>query len=611
MIFDPEKINEFPSKPGVYIMKNRNGSVLYIGKAKKIKERVRQYFQKGHDGRYMVPFLISHVAEIETIVVLSEKEALLLENTLIKRFKPKYNVLLKDDKTYIALMINNKHKWPMVKLVRYRGQPKADAMYFGPYTSAGAARETLDLLNKIFPLRQCSDQELIRRTRPCILYGMKRCIAPCVGLCTKEEYDGYVQRTAQFLRGEDKEVIKELYRQMHVYSEALEFEKAKDLLETIKKIEKTIEIQHVDKPLGIDTDALGIYREADEVTLCQLMFRGGKLVGSTPYHFRNVAQDDSELLTSFLIQNYEGEKSKPDEILLPTRCLNSNELEEILSEERSRKINLITPIKGAKMSMVSMALENAVVEFRKERDQNAIRERNLVNMQEVLRLTQYPNRIECFDNSNISGDDPVAAMVVFFNGEKDAGSYRKYKIKTAARSDDYAAMYEVLLRRYRKAKDEGVLPDLLIVDGGKGQLNVALKVLSELNIITVNVIGVAKEKGRHDKGATSEQVFLPNIKDPIMLKSNSPVLFLLQQIRDEAHRFAITFQRKRRSKLVVKSALDDIAGIGPAKKKSLIRHFGSIKRIKEASLEQLSAVQGISDANAKAIHAYFTSIDHN
>lgn len=605
MTFDPDNIKQFPAKPGVYIMKSRSGAVLYIGKAKKLRERVRQYFTKGADGRYMVPFLVAHVDHIETIVVSSEKEALLLENTLIKQHKPKYNVLLKDDKTYIALMINHKHKWPMVKLVRYRGEPKPGALYFGPYTSAGAARETLDLLNKIFPLRQCSDKELARRTRPCILHGMKRCIAPCVGLCTKEDYDLHVQRTIQFLRGQDKEVLKELYKEMEGYSEALEFERANDVLQTIKKIEKTIEVQHVDKPLGCDADALGLFRQGDAVTLSRLLFRGGKLVGSASFHFKNIAQEDNELLTSFLIQEYEGEKTKPDEILLPQKCSDQLEVEEILSEGRSKKVHLIAPLRGSKVSMVAMAQENAQASFHKEQDQNAIRERNLVKMQEAFKLLRYPRRIECFDNSNIAGDEPVAAMVVFVDGTKETGSYRKYKIKTALGSDDYGAMYEVLTRRYKRAKEEGLLPDLIIVDGGKGQLNVALKVLQELDIVTTSVIGVAKELGRHDKGMTEERVFLPNLKDPVIFKKNSPVLFLLQQIRDEAHRFAVTFHRKRRSKKMVKSLLDEIPGIGPTKKKKLIRHFGSVQKIREASQEEIQAVDGISEANAISIIEYF------
>jgi len=601
MLFDVELLKKFPSSPGVYIMKDSKDAVLYVGKAKNLRQRVRNYFMAAGDGREMVPFLLAHVSDIETIVVLSEKEALLLENNLIKRHKPKYNVLLKDDKSYIALRINHKNDWPMVQLVRYRGQPKPGFLYFGPYTSAGSARKTLDLLNRLFPLRQCSDKELSRRTRPCILYGMKRCVAPCVALCTKDEYERHVTRTIQFLKGQDKEVLKELYGEIESYSSRLEFEKAHDLLQTVKQIEKTLEQQNVEKPLGLDSDALGLYREGDNVTLCQMIFRGGKLVGSCDFHFKQILQEDSELVTSFVLQNYEHQAEVPHEILLPLKCENLTELEEIISTERNRKIQIFCPQRGNKVSMLSIANENAKASFNREHDEKAILEHTLTTMQEKLHLVNYPEIIECFDNSNISGDEPVATMVVFTGGCKDARHYRKYKIMTAKKSDDYGAMYEVLSRRYLKAKQKEELPSLIIVDGGKGQLNIALKVLDELNIINVDVIALAKEQGRHDKGATAEQIFLPNIKDPILLKRNSPILFLLQKIRDEAHRTAISFQRKRRSQKVMKSTLDDIKGVGPVKKNALLKHFGSVKAIKEASLEMLLTVKGISLKNAKTI----------
>lgn len=606
MHFDVESLKKFPSSPGVYIMKNSKNVVLYVGKAKNLKQRVRQYFLSAGDGREMIPFLIAHVAEIDTIVVSSEKEALLLENTLIKRHQPKYNVLLKDDKSYIALRIDHKSDWPMVHLVRYRGQPKPGFLYFGPYTSAMAARKTLDLLNRLFPLRQCSDKEFSRRTRPCILYGMKRCVAPCVGFCSKEEYAGHVARTIQFLKGQDKEVLKGLYAEIERYSSGLEFEKAQELLQTVRQIERTMEQQNVDKPLGLDSDALGIYREGDRVTLCQMIFRGGKLVGSCEFHFQEILQDDAELLISFVLQNYEKQAEVPHEILLPVVCEDLGEVEEILSAERSRKVYLLCPQRGEKVAMLSMARENAKASFTKEHDAKAVLENTLTLMQEKLHLMNFPEVIECFDNSNISGDEPVATMVVFKEGEKDAGRYRKYKIKTAKASDDYGAMYEVLSRRYLKAKQDQELPSLIIVDGGKGQLNIALKVLSELDIINVDVIGLAKEQGRHDKGTSEEQIFLPNIKDPILLKRNSPVLFLLQKIRDEAHRTAIAFQRKRRGKKMMKSCLDDIQRIGPAKRKLLLKRFGSVKAIKEASLEELQGVKGISLANARAIREGMT-----
>lgn len=601
MLFDPQKLDAFPTQPGVYIMKGLSGTVLYVGKANSLKQRVKQYFAAGGDGRFMVPFLIAKVATIETIVVTSEKEALLLENNLIKEYKPRYNALLKDDKTYIALKLTTKSRWPMLQLVRYRGKPKPDGTYFGPYTSAYAARQTMDLLAKLFPLRQCSDQEFARRTRPCILYDMKRCIAPCVGKCTKEEYDLEVQRTSKFLKGQDKEVIKDLRDEMQKASENLEFERAGALLKTLQQIETTIEGQNVDRPLGEDSDALAVFREGDEVILSKMLFRGGRLMGVRHDNFTNIAQDDAELLESFLLQHYQGAPELPHEILLPLQLGGHEAIAEILSAGHKRRVQIHAPQRGDKKAMVEMAAINAESTFRKEKDAKAIRERSLLEMQEKFHLSRYPRRIECFDNSNISGSEPVSSLVVFTEGAKDSKCYRKYKIKTIAGIDDYGAMREVLMRRYKRSKEENNLPDLLIVDGGKGHLNVALKVMAELDIVSVDMIGLAKEEGRHDKGMTSEQVFLPGIKDPIILKRTSPVLFLLQQIRDEAHRVAIGFHRKRRSKALVKSALDDVDGIGPAKRTALLRHFGSVKKIREATEAELCQIKGISPANARAI----------
>lgn len=604
MLFDINKLDTFPTQPGVYLMKNAAGDILYVGKAKNLRVRVKQYFLPGRDGREMIPFLIAHVTHVETIVVLSEKEALLLENTLIKKHLPRYNALLKDDKTYIALKITTKKTWPRLEIARYRGKPKPDGQYFGPYTSAFAARRTFDLLQRLFPLRQCSDQEFARRTRPCILYDMKRCIAPCVNKCTKEEYDQLVNQTAKFLRGQDKDVVKELYEEMHQASDKLEFEKAGALLGTIRHIESTIEKQHVDKPLGIDMDVLGIFREAGEVILSQLLFRGGKLVGTSHFNFTNIAENDEELLESFILQHYEKQDELPHEILIPVAVGDASLLGEILGTNRVRKVQVILPQRGDKKSLLEMAYRNAETTFKKEKDAQAILDKTLIEMQEKLKLTRYPEVMECFDNSNISGTEPVSVMVAFVDGKKDSKRYRKYKVKTQETPDDYGTMYEVLSRRYKRAEEEKNLPDLLIVDGGKGHLNIALRVMQELNIVSIDVIAVAKEEGRHDKGATQEQVFLPNVKDPILLRQNSPILFLLQRIRDEAHRFAITFHRKRRSKATLKSKVDEIPGIGPVKRGILLRHFGSFKKIMEATEEQLRQVQSLSDANVKAILAF-------
>lgn len=606
MPFNRDDLDTFPTNPGVYLMKGGSGNILYIGKANNLRARLRQYFLPRGDGRFMVPYLIAKVEKIDTIVVFSEKEALLLENTLIKQHKPHYNALLKDDKSYIALKINNKHKWPMVSLVRYKGKPKADGQYFGPYTSADSARKTLDLLQRLFPLRQCSDQELARRTRPCILFDMKRCIAPCVNRCTKEEYDSHVERTRKFLKGQDREVLKDLYQEMEQASESLEFEKAGSIYQTIQQIENTLQGQQVDKPLGLDIDALAIFRQGDEIILTQLIFRGGKLIGSRYHDFANIWEEDNELFETFMLQHYEKQPELPHEILLPINLSDAETISDILSQGR-RRVQVMTPQRGDKKALVEMALANAEATFKKEKDVRTIREKTLMEMQERFHLTRYPRRIECFDNSNMAGSLVVSTLVAFYEGVKDPNRYRKFKIRCEPGSDDYAALREALERRYRRARDENDLPDLLLVDGGKGHLNVALKVLAELNIINMDVVGVAKEEGRHDRGMTAEQVFLPNIKDPVHLKSTSPVLFLLQQIRDEAHRTAISYHRKLRTKKNLRSALDDIQGIGPAKRQTLLRHFGSLKKLLEADEESLSLVPGISKSNIKQILAFIQS----
>lgn len=610
MSFDPKKLDLFPTQPGVYLMKDEEGEVLYVGKAKNLRVRVKQYFVPGRDGRLIVPYLVPRISTIETIVVFSEKEALLLENTFIKQHQPRYNALLKDDKGYIALKISFKEKWPAIKLVRYKGKPEPDGLYFGPYTSAKAARKTLDLLNKLFPLRQCSDEELARRVRPCLLFEMKRCAGPCADKCTEDEYETHLKRTIKFLRGQDREVLKDLYEEMERRSENLEFEKAGQILNAIRYIERTIESQHVDRPLGHDADSLGLFRHANDVVLSQLLFRSGKLIGSRHYNFTNIAEEDDELISSFLLQHYEAEVEMPPEIILPFVLSDQAIIEELLTGRQKRKIILHAPQRGDKKTLLQMAQVNAEAYYKSQKDEEHFNEQLLLEMQENLFLSRYPRIIECFDTSNTSGTEPVASMVTFADGKKDSKNYRLYRLHIDAKQDDYAAMHEVLLRRYKRAKEENTLPDLVIVDGGKGQLNIALKVFEELNVTGIDVIGLAKEQGRHDKGMTGEQVFLPGAKEPIMLKKNSPILFLMQKMRDEAHRFAINFHRKRRTKKVFRSALDDISGIGPKKRKVLLKHFGSVKKIREASADELCEVKGINASNAKAIISHFLLSDN-
>lgn len=607
MRFDIKLLDQFPMKPGVYLMKDAENKVIYVGKANLLKNRIKQYFSPTADQRPMIPFLIRQIAHIDTIVVPSEKEALLLENTLIKKHQPKFNAILKDDKTFISLMINNRHPWPMVRLVRYKGAPKEDGLYFGPYTSAYAARQTYEILTRLFPLRQCTDEELKRRTRPCLLYAIKRCIAPCVGKCSKKEYDTFVDGAVKFLKGQDKEILKELYAEMKKASESLEYEHAASLLQLIRQIEHVIETQTlVVKVNGKNSDALAIYREGEEVMLVQLLFREGKLVGSEHYSFSNILEDEEDLFSSFILQHYQHQEGLPDELLLPISLKDADLISEILSElDKKKRISILYPQKGEKRALVGIAEENAKAVFQQEKDHVELKEKMLLDLQETLKLNRYPKRIECFDTSNISGTDPVASLVAFTDGEKDSKRTRLFKIKTALKGDDYGAMREVLTRHLTRSKQADDLPDLIILDGGKGHLNIGLEVFKDLDIASVDLIALAKEEGRHDKGVTAERVFLPEHHDPIHLNLRSSLLFLLQKVRDEAHRKAIGFHRKRRQKRLLTSAMDSIPGIGPVKRARLLRHFGSVEKIKQASPEELKQVKGITQKDIGTLAQFF------
>ena len=576
-------------------MKNQNGKILYVGKAKNLRQRIKQYFVPGRDGRMMVPYLTTQIEVIDTIIVDSEKEALLLENTLIKKHKPKYNALLKDDKTFFSLQVNHQHKWPMIRVARFKGIPPKGVLTFGPYVHGTAARQTLELLRHLFPLRQCSDHELASRTRPCILYDLKRCIAPCVEKCTEEDYDTLVKQVIAFLRGHDSQILKTLQKELNQAIEMLAFEKAQRIHETMRSIEKTIEKQKVDHAGQGDKDVLALYREADSVVLAQMLYREGKLIASYTHRFENNAQEDAELLSSFIVQHYPKAQFLPQEIILPTPLFDQTALKEMI------KCQLTVPRKGNKNSLIKMAQMNAKAKFVQEGEKKNKFEQILIGLEEKLHLTNYPERIECFDQSNTFGTEPVSGMVVYINGMKDKKKYRIYAIKTAAPKDDYGALEEVLQRRCRRAKEEDNLPDLIIIDGGKGHLNVALRVLQELNISTCDLISVAKEEGLHTKGMTQEKIFLPERSDPIILPTHSPLLFFLQQVRDEAHRLAISFHRKKRSKKMFTSTLDTISGIGPIKKKRLLSHFGSVKRIYKATEKELLEVKGMTKKDVKAI----------
>lgn len=602
MPFDPRSLVLYPDQPGVYLMKDEKGAVLYIGKAKNLRARLRQYFAESGDEREMVPYLIAQIEAIDTIIALTEKDALILENNLIKLHRPKYNVLLKDDKTFISLVVTQ-HKWPMIRLVRYKGKPKRDGIYFGPYTNALAARQTFDLISRLFPLRQCSDAELASRERPCLLYDIKRCIAPCVEKCTEEEYRRHVEGAMKLLKGQDKEVVKELKKRMEAASDALEFEKADAYLQMIHQIEHVTQVQHVDNPAAKNCDVIGLHREGDAVMIALLFFREGKLIGSEHFSFHLIASSDAEIIESFLLQHYKNLPKLPSEIFVPMELSQQVSLEEIL------QVAIHFPKKGKKKDLIEMALRNAKALFIREQDARSLKEKMLLDLQETLQLTRFPRRIECFDTSHISGTDPVASLACFVHGEKDKSRTRLFKVR--GKGDDYAAMKEVLLRHFTKEKEKGDLSDLLIVDGGKGQLNTALEVFQELQIATMDLLALTKEEARHDKGLTQEKIYVPHRKDPLLIDPRSPLLFLLQKIRDEAHRQAIEFHRKRRSKRTISSSLDEIPGIGSVKKRRLLHRFGSVKALQAATEKELRSVHGLNQKDLATLLAWqkkFTSL---
>lgn len=576
-------LNLLPEEPGVYLMKGAKGEVLYIGKANHLQKRVKQYFTLGRDEREMVPYLIRQVHSIETIITPSEKEALLLENTLIKQHQPKYNVLLKDDKTFVSLLVTDKAAVPMIKLVRSQG---GEGKYFGPYTSAHSARETLEVMQRLFPLRQCSDTELAHRKRPCLLYDIKRCLAPCVHKCTPETYQEEVEKAIRFLKGQDRSILKTLKTAMHEASETLEFERAGALLKKIEMIEKVIEGQtSLLDPSHQNQDVFHFLRTGEAVRIIQLPFRNGHLTGMNTFYLKQAPQEDAELLESFLLQH----QDLAPLILLPLSLPSKETLEELL------KVKIHTPTKGQGVKLLQMARKNLIAHETKEDV--------LLDMQETLSLSRCPVHIECFDTSNISGTNPVASLISYVEGSYDKKKTRLFKIR--GKGDDYAALAEVLRRHYQKAKEQDTLPDLCILDGGKGQLGVALALFKELNIATVDLISVAKDEAKHTKGLTREQIFLPDHPLPLLLPPNASLLLLLQRIRDEAHRAALGFHRKTRDKKALRSELDDLPNIGPKKRKALLSYFGSVKKIKEASLEELAHIKELTTADRDYIFHHF------
>jgi len=595
---------ELPNRPGCYLFKDLRNAVIYVGKAINLRVRVRQYLA-GSDGRTMVPFLVRDASTVDCIVTDTEKEALLLENTLIKKYRPRFNAKLRDDSNFLNLRIDLREDWPDYRLVRVI---RSDgARYFGPYASASKARQTLAFLQRAFPLRTCSDAVLKSRRRPCLLHQMGRCVAPCVGLVDREEYVELASSSMQMLEGRTPQVIAHLRGRMARHADRLEYEHAAKIRDLISSIESSTERQKVVDTRLADRDVWGIYREGDRGSVAILPIRQG-VMGEPRSALLPALVGEPEVWVSSLVNSgYPEHALIPPEILLPSLPHDVEALQEILSERRGKKVVVRAPRRGEKVKLVALAVKNAEVRYLRETDVAQRHTRAMADLAEVLELPEPPARIECFDNSNTQGTDPVAAMSVFIDGKPARKEYRRYRVKTVVGSDDYATMREILDRRFRRARDAGVYPDLLLVDGGKGQVGVALAVLEDLGIHSQAVAGISKPRTERRKGdrKATDKIVLPHRKDPIRLRAGHPALRILQHIRDEAHNHALRYHRKLRSKNQLVSVLEGIPGVGPARRKALLRQLGSAEAVATADVEALAEVPGIGRAMAAQIHAAF------
>jgi excinuclease ABC subunit C len=598
-----QRLDALGAEPGVYLMKNQYGGVIYVGKAASLRSRVRSYFGTKRGMDHKTRELVSHISDFEVIRTDTASEALILENELIKRYQPKYNVMLRDDKSYPYIRITNE---PFPRVISTRRVVNDGSRYFGPFTSAASVNRTLDSLNKLFPYRLCDIEITGESERPCLYYHIGRCNGPCIGAADKNEYGQVIQNVQFFLEGRSDEFLPELREQMERAAEALDFEQAARLRDEIKAIEHVLERQKIASSKRETFDVLALAQgEGGDACVQVATIREGKMLGSEHFLMTGARIDDepAHILGSFVTQFYDEAALVPRELVLQHSIDDQQLIREWLSERRGGPVKLTVPKRGTRRHLVGMVAKSADENLNHERVRWLNDEQRttmaLAELGDRLQLEKIPRRIECYDISNLQGDSPVASMVVFEDGKPKKSDYRRFGIKDVQGPNDYAMMQEVLRRRFKRAKDlESTeewreLPDLVIVDGGKGQLSSALAVFHELDV-SVPVVGLAKE---------NEEIFLPGQSDPVILPRDAQSLYLVQRVRDEAHRFAVTFHRSKRKKSSFKSALDEVRGLGPARKKSLLRTFGSVKKIREASVDQLSTVDGIGPALAEQIKA--------
>ena len=624
-----DQVRALPARPGVYIFREAGGDVVYVGKAASLRGRVRSYFGSPHSMEPKTRRLVERVADVEYVVTASAQEALILEASLVKRHQPFFNVRLKDDKHYPYLKIDLSEEWPRVEITRRVVDD--GARYFGPYASAGSVRRTLDLVKKLFPWRSCTKTITGKDPRPCLDYYIQRCIGPCASLCSKEEYDEVIRQAILFLEGRTAEVTRGLRRSMDEASEGLEFERAARLRDQVLAIQRTSERQVMEVLERVDMDVFGLAREGAEAGVQVFFVRGGNVIGRDTFALDGAAEEpDAVVLAGFLEQFYQSAAYVPRRVLLPFAVADQPLIQDWLSQRRGSQVEVLAPQRGEKRALVLAAMDNARESLQAARakwlaDTGKAREA-LEQLQDELNLPSLPNRIECYDISNIQGTSAVGSMVVFIEGRARPAEYRRFRIKSVAGSNDFAMLQEVLRRRFHKTAEAlaarpssppargdlkvapatdlaavpefdesfGAVPDLVIVDGGKGQVSAAHDAMRNMGVGQIPLAGLAKR---------FEELYVKDVSEPIVLPRTSQALYLVQRVRDEAHRFAITYHRKVRAKAGIRSALDAIPGVGPKRKKSLLRKFGSVKGIREAGVEEIAATPGFTRSLAEKVLA--------
>jgi excinuclease ABC subunit C len=593
-----EQLKTLPAKPGVYLFKDKEGKVIYVGKAANLNSRVRSYFGAASNLSLKIQRLVSRTQNFEFVVTNSEQEALILECNMIKKYTPRYNLRLKDNKSFPYLRIDINEDWPSIQITR-RVQ-KDGARYFGPFANAGSVRKTLRLIEKTFPFRNCNKRIGGKAKRPCLDYYIRRCLGPCIGAVEKQEYHDVINQVILFLQGKQEIVLRKLNTNMKAAAQQLQFERAALLRDQIKAIEEVIEGQRIATKLQGDKDVVGLAQNEEQACVALFFIRNSKLMGQEHFIMEGIQGESArQIMTSFVKQYYAAASYIPPLVLLQHSVDEPQMLSDWLGQQRKGKVELQVPQRGAKNKLVNTAAENAAQGLQlaqiKEMKGEVIKS-GLQELKDKLHLPKLPRRIECYDVSNIQGALAVSSMIVLEKGWPKPAHYRRFRIKTVAGADDYAMIQETLRRRFRRSlSDEdawAITPDLILIDGGKGQLNAALEVSQELGLNSIPMISLAKE---------NEEVFIPGSTTPVYISKDSPALHILQRARDEAHRFAISYHRRLRHKQVTASALDNIPGIGPKRKKALLKKFGSIETVKEAPIEDIIQTQGMTPALAKKV----------